>query len=219
MIKLSSPLFEKAWNGFGKKFKIGAGYNICMNTTSESLLLRLQPLGDAVDQSAWEQFVQLYTPLIFHWARKVGLNQADAENLVQEVLTIVFRRLPDFKYEARKSFRGWLRTVTLNKFREQRRKKSAHITTASASMLEGLASFEQAESTWDIDYARLLLQQSMRQMKSGFAPTTWAAMRLVITGGATVDEAASLTGVSPWTIYSAKARLMKRLRDELQGLL
>ena len=128
-----------------------------MNTTSESLLFRLQSSGESVDQTAWEQFVSLYTPLIFHWGRKVGLGQADAENLVQDVVTTVFRQLPNFQYDKSRSFRGWLRTVTLNTFRTTARKKSSKVKTATASVLEGLASFEEAESTWDIDYARMLV--------------------------------------------------------------
>ena len=52
-----------------------------------------------------------------------------------------------------------------------------------------------------------------------FASETWKALRLVMLKGKTVDEAADESGVSTWTIYSARARLMKRLRDELDGLL
>ncbi len=108
-----------------------------MNTTSGSLLFRLQhPPDGNVDQNAWEKFVQLYTPLMFHWARNVGLQQFDAADLVQEVLSIVFRRLPDFQYNTTGSFRGWLRTVTLNKFREKKRKRVTDVSVASNSVLE-----------------------------------------------------------------------------------
>ena len=191
-----------------------------MNTTSESLLFRLQdaPDGD-IDQNAWEKFVQLYTPLMFHWARKVGLQQSDAADLVQDVLSIVFHRLPDFQYDAAGSFRGWLRTVTLNKFREKKRKRVTDVSIASNSVLEQIASLKSAESTWDLDYGRMLLQQTMEQMEPDFHPGTWQALRAVMAEGMTVDQAAETTGVSIWTIYSAKARLMKRLREELKGLL
>lgn len=191
-----------------------------MNSTSESLLFRLQTRDEAAhDQSAWEQFVNLYTPLIFYWARKTGMGQADASDLVQEVLTIVFQRLPEFRYDKTRSFRGWLRTVTLNKYRESRRKKSSQMSPASGSMLEELAPVQLAQSTWDIDYARLLVAQAMELMKSDFKGQTWNALRKVISDGMTVEQAAEQTGVSPWTIYSAKSRLMNRLRSELDGLL
>ena len=191
-----------------------------MNTTSESLLFRLQDAPDGeVDQNAWEKFVQLYTPLMFHWARKVGLQQSDAADLVQDVLSIVFRRLPEFQYDTSGSFRGWLRMVTLNKFREKKRKRVTEVSIASNSVLEQIASLQRAESTWDLDYGQMLLQQTMELMESDFQPGTWQALRAVMAEGMTVDQAAEATGVSIWTIYSAKARLMKRLREELKGLL
>ena len=190
-----------------------------MTTTSESLLFRLQQDHNSPDESAWHQFVSLYTPLIFYWARKTGLGQSDASDLVQDVLTLVFQKLPDFKYDASRSFRGWLRTVTLNKYREIYRRKSSRLATASESMLENLAPIEVAESTWDIDYARLLVAKTMELMKDDFAVGTWDALKLVMNDGRSVDDAAEKTGVSSWTIYSARARLMKRLRAELNGLL
>ena len=190
-----------------------------MTTTSESLLFRLQQDQSDPDEPAWQRFVSIYTPLIFYWARKTGLGQSDASDLVQDVLTLVFQKLPDFKYDASRSFRGWLRTVTLNRYREIYRRKSSRLATASDSMLENLAPIAVAESTWDIDYARLLVAKSMEGMKSDFAEGTWDALKLVMVDGLSVDAAAERTGVSTWTIYSARARLMKRLRAELDGLL
>ena len=192
-----------------------------MNTTSESLLFRLQQHAnsDEIDQSAWESFVGLYTPLLLHWARKVGLKQPDAADLIQEVLAIVFRRLPDLKYDRQGSFRGWLRTVTLNKYRERRRKKTLPLVDESASFVEGLASVPQAESTWDLDYGRLLLIQAMDKMQCDFEPATWQALLAVMRENLSVEQASKQHNVSPWTIYSARSRLMRRLRDQLDGML
>ncbi len=64
-----------------------------MQSTSESLLVRLRSERDT---DAWARFVELYTPLIFYWARKTGLQSQDASDLVQEVLTQVYRKLPEF---------------------------------------------------------------------------------------------------------------------------
>ncbi len=191
-----------------------------MNTTSESLLFRLQHTSNSqLDQSAWEEFVRLYTPLIFYWARKTGLSKTDASDLVQDVVTRVFEKLPDFCYDASKSFRGWLCTITLNRYREIKRRKSSGMQFTTDSMLEQLAPIEVAESAWDVDYARLLVARAMEQMKSKFAAATWDALRRVMSEGKTVDEAAAETGVSPWTIYSARSKLMKQLRSDLNGLL
>ena len=199
-----------------------------MNTTSESLLFRLQHYAESdnadVDnsvnqQQAWETFVRLYTPLIFYWARKVGLKQADAADLVQEVFAIVFRKLPDLKYDRQGSFRGWLRTVTMNKYREQRRKKALPIVDATDSLMDQLASIPQAESTWDLDYGRILLKQAMDQMECDFEPATWQALKSVMSQTLSVDQAAQEHGISPWTIYSARSRLMRRLREQLDAML
>ena len=192
-----------------------------MNTTSESLLFRLQQHAnsDEIDQSAWENFVGLYTPLLLHWARKVGLKQPDAADLIQEVLAIVFRRLPDLKYDRQGSFRGWLRTVTLNKYRERRRIKTLPLVDESASFVEGLASVPQAESTWDLDYGRLLLIRAMDKMQCDFEPATWQALLAVMRENLSVEQASKQHNVSPWTIYSARSRLMRRLRDQLDGML
>lgn len=191
-----------------------------MNTTSESLLLRLRTLEeDQIDQSAWRQFVELYTPLIFSWARKIGLEVNDSLDLVQDVLTLTFQQLPTFQYDRTKSFRSWLKTVTVNRYRESVRNQSAKQAVASHSILEQLQPVEHAESTWDLDYARLLVTRAMETMKSDFAPSTWQALRKVVGQQMTVEQAAEETGVSIWTIYSAKSRLMKRLRETLDGLL
>ena len=190
-----------------------------MNTTSESLLFRLQQVDGHLDQPAWEEFVRLYTPLMFYWARKTGLGKTDASDLVQDVITQVFQKLPDFCYDASKSFRGWLRTITLNRYREIKRLKSSGMQFTTDSILEELAPVGLAQSAWDIDYARLLVAQSMDQVEEDFAPATWKALRSVMSEGKTVDEAATETNVSQWTIYSARSRLLKHLRSELEGLL
>lgn len=201
-----------------------------MNTTSESLLIRLvAPTDDpdaspfnasqGINQSAWRQFVELYTPLIFTWAHNIGLNTNDASDLVQDVLTLTFEKLPSFQYDRTKSFRAWLRTVTVNRYRETIRRKSANQAVASHSVLEQMQGIDRAESTWDLDYAKLLVAQAMEGMRSDFAESTWQALKLVVGKNLSVEQAAAKTDVSPWTIYSAKSRLLRRLRDELDGLL
>lgn len=188
-----------------------------MNTTSESLLLRLRK---AEDQQAWNRFVRLYTPLLFYWARKTGLQAQDASDLVQEILTIVFRKIPDFKYDPNKSFRSWLRTVTLNKHREFCRKKSVSKLAATGSIVDHLPDqkFSPA-STWDLSYHRSLFTTAMNDLEREFRPKTWAAVKLFVLEDRTAAEIAAETGVSVWTIYAAKSRLFARLREELNGLL
>src|SRR5437868_8732898 len=104
-----------------------------MDTTSLSLLERLRQPDQA---DAWARFVKLYTPLLYQWARDVCESESDRADLVQEVLLLMVQKLPEFAYDRQKSFRGWLHTVTVNKWREQRRKHTAVLPATGASMPE-----------------------------------------------------------------------------------
>ena len=187
-----------------------------MNSTSESLLLRLQK---ANDQQAWSRFVRLYTPLLFHWARGTGLQPQDAADLVQEVLTIVFRKLPEFRYDPSKSFRSWLRTITMNKFREFCRRRSVSRNAATGTVLNFVAADRDAGTSWDVSYQKSLFESAMKMLETEFRPKTWDAVKKFVVENRPAAEIAAETGVSVWTIYAAKSRLMARLREELQGLL
>lgn len=187
-----------------------------MNSTSESLLLRLK---NARDQQAWSRFVRLYSPMLFRWAQGTGLQAQDAADLVQEVLTVVFRKLPSFQYDPSKSFRSWLRTITLNKFREFCRRRSVSKNAASESALAQFAVEQDAGSDWDLTYQRSLFESAMKILESEFRPKTWQAVKIFVIENRPAAEIAAETGVSVWTIYAAKSRLMARLREELRGLL
>ena len=139
--------------------------------TPASLLERLR---DPVDAAAWGRFVGLYTPLLFFWARRAGLQDADASDLVQEVLTVLFRKLPGFNYQRDGSFRGWLRTVVVNKWREHRRRKSLSLApfgdaTADIAGPDDFAELEEQE------YRRHLVHQALRAIRVEFPATSWTA--------------------------------------------
>src|SRR5262249_21907897 len=102
-------------------------------TTPVSLLHRLRQGAAPLD---WQRFVQLYTPLLFRLARGAGAQDADAADLVQEVLTLLWRKLPTFDYDGSRSFRGWLRTVLLNKWRDVCRHRAARPDQPDGRTLE-----------------------------------------------------------------------------------
>ena len=187
-----------------------------VDSTSESLLLRLKTPEDA---EAWDRFAELYSPLIFYWARKNGLGAHDAADLAQEVMTLVFQKLPEFQYDSRRSFRGWLRKVTLNKHRERVRKKGLAMEDVGQSHLVNLPDNDAAMQSWDQDYSKQLVANAVDLMRREFAPKTWQALKLFVSTDRKAADIANETGVSSWTIYAAKSRLMKRLREDLDGLL
>src|SRR5262245_15224545 len=110
-----------------------------MNTTSVSLLRRLHQPSDDV---AWRRFVPLYPPLLYYWARSLRLPEADAADLVQRVLLVLVEKMPQFAYDPGRSFRGWLRTIALNKWRERCRR----FANAPPADNEGLSDISDGQS-------------------------------------------------------------------------
>ena len=187
-----------------------------MASTSTSLLKRL---GQLEDREAWDRFVSLYTPLIYYWARRAGLSSHDAADLVQDVMAVLVEKLPRFQYDRQGSFRGWLRTVTLNKWREKRRRRSIPTVEAGQSELANLAAADPAEEYWETEYRKQLVSRAMQLLRSEFRPSTWEACWEYVVGGRRAEDVAAEKGISVWTVYSAKSRLLRRLREELDGML
>jgi RNA polymerase sigma-70 factor (ECF subfamily) len=107
-----------------------------MNPTPVSLLERLRRPDE---RAAWDRFVELYTPLLYYWARRAGLQESDAADLVQDVFALLVQKLPEFTYEPGRSFRAWLHTVTLNKWRERHRRRAAMEAAVGEPLPEELA--------------------------------------------------------------------------------
>ena len=126
-----------------------------------SLLERLRQPGD---RAAWDRFVALYTPLIYSWGKRVGLQHQDAADLVQEVFVTLVQTLPSFSYDHHKSFRAWLRTVTLNKWR-QRCRRAALPLAADEHALAEVATPDGTEAFEEEEYRRHLVGQALQVMQ------------------------------------------------------
>src|SRR5690242_10334608 len=129
-----------------------------MTKTPSSLLERLrQPF----DPEAWAHFVSLYTPLIYSWGWRVGLQEQDAANLVQDVFVTLLRVLPTFTYDRHKSFRRWLRTVTLNQWRKDRKILDNRMV-GQDGVPEPVAVSDDLEAFWEAEYQQHLVNQALR---------------------------------------------------------
>ena len=184
------------------------------STTSVSLLGRLR---QPEDQEAWRRFVHLYSPLLYYWARGVKLPIADAADLVQDVLLTVVEKMPEFAYDPSQSFRGWLRTITLNKWRERCRRYAAAPPTTGvdvAELMDGNGTDLFAED----EYHQWLVRQALEIMQAEFEPTTWKACWEAVVGGRSAVDIAAELKVSVDVVYGAKSRVLRRLREELDGL-
>jgi len=183
-----------------------------MHTTPATLLERLRRPNDP---SAWSRFVELYTPLLFGWARRLGLQDADAADLVQEVFTLLVDKLPHFEYDPSKSFRGWLRTVAVNQWRAGLRRKAPAGHAVDPALLES----PPAEAFWEEEYRRHLVRRALTLMQAEFQPATWKACWECVVNGRPAPEVGAELGLRPGAVRAAKFRVLSRLRQELDGFL
>jgi RNA polymerase sigma-70 factor (ECF subfamily) len=185
-----------------------------MNTTPVSLLERLRR---PAEQAAWQRFVRLYTPLLCHWARRLGLRGADAADLVQDVFVVLVRKLPEFRYDPRQRFRGWLWTVTLNKWRERRR-RGAPPSQADQADLDGLAGPDDAGGIAEAEYRQYLTRRALELLRAEFQPATWKAFWECVVNERPAAVVAGELGLTENAVYLARGRVLRRLRRELDGL-
>jgi RNA polymerase sigma-70 factor (ECF subfamily) len=192
-----------------------------MADTSVSLLERLclQP-----DEDTWKRFVDLYAPLIRGWLRRYQVKEEDAEDLAQEVMTVVVRELAHFQHnQQRGAFRSWLRTVTVNQLRALwRTERGRAVATGNsdiAQMLDQLADPDSSLSRlWDQQHDQHVARRLMELIQPHFEPTTWQAFRRVALDGKRAATIAEELGLSVNAVLLAKSRVLSRLRQELQGL-
>jgi RNA polymerase sigma factor (sigma-70 family) len=184
------------------------------NSTRASLLVRVRDLSDA---AAWGEFVEIYAPLVHRYARRRGLQDADAADIVQEVLREFARCVPRFEYDpAAGRFRGWLHTLTRRAVGRQARQPAARpvpigggeagspLETAAASAEEAFAEHE---------YRRTVFEWAARQVRGQVREVTWQAFWLTAVEQVSPAEAASRLGTSVGSVYVAKNRVLTRLRN------
>lgn len=186
-----------------------------MHTTPVSLLERLR---HNPDEAAWRQLVKLYTPLLHSWAQRAGLSAHDGADLVQDVFTILVQTLPTFQYDQHGRFRAWLRTITLNKLRDRKR-RAALAELRPLEQCPEPALPDGAEAFWEAEYRQELTERALELIQTDFAPTTWQACWEFVARGRPASDVARELGISENAVYLAKCRVLRRLRDELAGLL
>jgi RNA polymerase sigma-70 factor (ECF subfamily) len=183
-----------------------------MHSTPASLIERLRQPGD---QASWARFVDLYTPLLLHWARRAGLKEQDAADLIQEVFQILVKKLPAFVYDKKRSFRGWLHTVLLNQWRRGlRRRTEQPVADGDARLVEA----GDQDAFIEKEYRDYLISRALQLMKTDFQPSTWQACWQHVACNKPAATVAAELGMTVRAVYLAKARVLRRLREELDGL-
>lgn len=189
--------------------------------TRASLLVRLRDAGDA---GAWQEFVRLYAPVIYGFARNRGLQDADAADLMQEVLRSVSGAAQRLDYDpARGSFRGWLFTITRNKVFSFLDSRSRRVQASGDSrMQQRLEEHADPDGTmsavWEADYQRAQLARAMERVRGEFQAATWEAFLQTAVHGRAPAQVAASVGLSAGAVYVAKSRIIARLRKEIERM-
>lgn len=176
-------------------------------------------MRESHDEAAWRRLVQLYTPLLFYWARRCGETENDAADLVQDVFVALVQLLPTFHYDGQPGhFRGWLRTLMLNKLRDQKRRQTWQARALAqrppeVELPDNIELFQEAE------YQQELTRRALGLIQVEFAPSTWKACWETVVQGRDSEDVARELGLTENAVYIAKCRVLRRLRQELSGLL
>jgi RNA polymerase sigma-70 factor (ECF subfamily) len=192
-----------------------------MNTTSLSLLQRLRNSGHSglpFDRDAWDRFLDLYYPLVLHWAKAETQQEADAADLVADVFHKLLR---GFSFNPAKDrthggqFRNWLRKVVRHQWLDmlRRRKPSVPVQETDLQDLDHALAVEEEE------YNRYLVSRVFEVLAKEFSETTRRAFVEHGVNGRVATEVAAELGLSVGAVYAARFRVLTRLRQELEGLL
>lgn len=191
--------------------------------TRSSLIQRLKA---TINGESWEEFFHTYWELIYNVARRAGLSEADAQDIVQETILKVHNSLDRFEYNRKRgTFKGWLRTVTrsrLNDFfkKQQRRPAFNKPLEEAADELQNLEDPEgpEIEKIWDEEWNRNLIQTALSRTKKLSSPKQFQIFKCHYIDEWTVRETCRTLGVNAAQVYMAKQRIGKIFREAVETL-
>ena len=193
-----------------------------MDETSLSLLDQIRESSDA---QSWDRLVALYAPLLKRWVLWYEVQDSDADDIVQDVLTVVTTDLPKFQHtEQAGAFRGWLRAILVNRVREfWRSRKYRPIATGTSSIEERLQQLQDGASEvsqmWNREHDQYVLKRLMKLVQSQFEPKTWQAFERQVLDGHKPETVAADLDLSMSSVYTAKYRVLNALRRDSEGLI
>ncbi len=193
-----------------------------MDETSLSLLARLRHTPES---ESWNRLVELYAPLIRAWLRKYDVQDADADDLVQEVLFAVSKDLSKFDHGGQRgAFRAWLKAILVNRLRKFWRARDRRPLARGDSDIDArLAQLHDPASelsqVWNRQHDQYVLRQLLTLVEPHFASSTWKAFCRVALDGSRPDVVAKELEISLNAVCIAKSRVLSRLRQESEGLI
>lgn len=193
---------------------MGAGSSL---TTSASLLGRLRDTPD--DQAAWGEFVRRYQPRLLEWCRRWGLQEADAQDVCQNVMVRLAAKLRVLVYDPSRSFRGWLRTLARHAWSDFAADRQKRIDLADATgALQSVEARDDLERRLADAFDMELLEEATSRVKQRIEAKTWEAFRITALLGSSAAEAAAELGMPVASVFKAKSNVQKWLGEEIQRL-
>jgi RNA polymerase sigma-70 factor (ECF subfamily) len=187
--------------------------------TSESLIARVR---DPSNRAAWDQFEQLYRPVVFRIARAKGLQHSDALDLVQQVLMSVSSAIGRYeKHPDGMRFRNWLSRVTRNAILKALSRGPRDLATGGTDILNVLHEVpadDPTDALIELEYRREVFVRAAARVQSEVQDETWLAFEATVLQNVSIEVAAKRFGLSAGSIYAARSRIMRRLRTAVQEL-
>jgi RNA polymerase sigma-70 factor (ECF subfamily) len=188
--------------------------------TRLSLLVRLR---DVRDTAAWEEFVEIYAPLVYGLARRRGFQDADACDITQEVLRAAVTALPRFTLDPeRGKFRHWLFTIALNELRKlalvHKRQPRGSGSPSTQKRLEQQAACAEDEAIWNREHQERLFHWAAEKARGQFHESTWQAFWRTAVQGHEVRDVADALGLSVGAVYVAKSRVLARIQALVESV-
>ena len=188
--------------------------------TRASLLLRLRDVHDA---AAWREFLDLYAPLVYGYARKKGLQDADASDLSQEVFHAVAQAIGRLNYDVgRGRFRNWLFTIVRRKLANRRMAERQRTPRSGDSATEFLlnhcAAAEDSDAEWEAEWQQYAFARACAQVRNAVKEPTWQAFWRTAVDGQSCKEVARDLGLSVGAVYHARSRILEQLRQQIDSM-
>ncbi|MBV9123374.1 MAG: RNA polymerase sigma factor [Planctomycetes bacterium] len=186
--------------------------------TSTTLLERLGRLP--TDQAAWKEFVDRYGPKICQWCRHWHLQEAEVQEVTQEVLLKLAVKMRTFRYDTSRSFRGWLKTLTRHAWSDLRENRQRLLPAVchAPEELETIAAREDLVQRLEEEFDRELLETAMARVQVRVQVHTWDAFRLTALEGLSGADAAARLDLPVASVFVAKYRVQQMLREEVARL-
>jgi RNA polymerase sigma-70 factor (ECF subfamily) len=184
--------------------------------TSHSLIAKVKDLGNG---AAWTEFLGIYQPVFFRMARRRGLQDADAQDVMQQVFLSISKSIEGWTPgDFQPPFRAWLTTIARNAITKALIRRPRDAATGSTSMVELLyAQPDPQETTAEIlaEARKELIRWATEQIRSDFSEATWNAFWLTAIEGVPIAEVAKSTGRSAGAVYVARYRVIARLKEKV----